>query len=186
MATRSAATNERSDVADQILRALPEPCTVQFRGEDLRLDVPEAEALMIAKARTSKDYRALNQWVAHDGEIYVAKPKSKELQAYKKAYKSEPPVVPESEVAMVIGLVNAAKLRQTATLVRGCADAAMPGQLPMDNRRLAVLLENEGGFDSQAGVAARRLCGIDGPKEDTDNQPSPFDSSKSADTDSKN
>ena len=186
MATRSAAVNEAEESAKQIIRALPEPCEVGFRGGRLKLDVPDAEPLMVAKARTALDYGRMRKWIAHDGEIYTEKPQGKELKAYIKRWKAEPPVVPEDECGHVIGFVGAAKLRQTATIVRGCADAADPQQLAgFTDRQLAVMLEADGGYASPAGIAARRLCGIEGPKEDTDAQPSPLDSSNSAATDSK-
>ena len=176
--TRSAAVNETAEAAKQIVCALPEPCSVDFSRGTLDLDVPDAEPLMTAKARATLDYAKLSKWIAHNGEVYITAPEGEELKRYLKAHKAAPPVVPPDEVGDVLGIVNGAKLRQSTTLVRACADAARPGQLPMDDRRLAVMIEAAGGYDSPVASAARRLCGIDGPEDDTDGQPDPLDCSR--------
>ena len=183
MPTRSEAVNEVADNARQIICALPDPCTVPFAGGVLSLDVPDAEPVMKAKARSGLDYEKLRKWIAPDGEIYFEALTGAELKEYLKTHKGKPPVVPEDDVPEVVAKIRLMKLRQTVTLIRACAEAAVPGQLPMDDRRLTLMVEAEGGYSSPVAIAARRMCGIDAPEEDTDAQPDPFASSRSAGTD---
>ena len=178
--TQSPAVNEAAEAARQILCSLPEPLDVEFAEGILSLDCPEAEPLMVAKARSALDYESFQEWIAADGEIYFEAPQGDERKRYLKAYKTPPKVVPSAEQPAVMGRIQAMKLRQTVALVRSCADAARPGQLPMDDRRLAIMIERAGGYDSAVARAARRLCGMDAPEDDVEAQPDPLDSTRSA------
>ena len=186
MPSRSETFNEGAENANQILCALPEACEVKFASGILKLDVPEAEPVMIAKAQAMKeqvDDDQIQKYVSRNGQIYDKPLEEKELFEYRKLYKEDPPIVPANERQELLAKCNGILLRQTTKLVRACADAAQLNQLPFDDKRLGLMIYNEGGYNSEVAVAARKLCGITDPKEDSVSQPSPLDSTKPAGTD---